>query len=327
MRDMELLRKLTQAFGPSGDEGEIRELIASEMEGFCDSIETDSMGNLTARIQGGGKRIMLAAHMDEIGIMVNHVDKNGFLRFSALGGLYVKDLAQRRVKFKNGLVGVIGSEVSDSDEKQKIEKLYIDIGAKNREEALKEISIGDSAVFCGDFQISGNAVISKALDNRAGCYALIKAAREIKNSKNDLYFVFTSQEEVGLRGAKAAAYSVNPDIAAAVDVTDTGDTPSCPVMEVKAGGGAAVKVMDRSVICDIGVRNMLIECARENDIPYQLEIMADGGTDAGAIQLSKSGVRTGGVSVPTRYIHSPSEMAYISDIEACVKLLKAFAEQ
>ena len=145
--------------------------------------------------------------------------------------------------------------------------------------------------------------------------------KKIKRNKNDLYFVFTTQEEVGLRGAKAAAYSVDPDYAIAIDVTDTGDTPECNVMDVKLGRGAAIKVMDSSIICDVDVRMVLIETAKKNKIPYQIEIMSDGGTDAGAVHLTRAGIKTGGISLPTRYIHSPSEMADIKDLEACCELL------
>ena len=144
---------------------------------------------------------------------------------------------------------------------------------------------------------------------------------EIKDCENDLYFVFTTQEEVGLRGAKTAAFAINPDIAVAVDVTDTGDTPSAPIMAIELGKGTAIKVMDRSIMCDADVRTMMIETAKKNKIPYQLEIMTDGGTDAGAIHLTRAGIKTGGISVPTRYVHSPSEMASMSDIENSVKLL------
>ena len=146
------------------------------------------------------------------------------------------------------------------------------------------------------------------------------------SGENDLYFCFTAQEEVGLRGARTAAYSIEPDYALAVDVTDTGDTPECEKMAVRMGGGAAVKVMDRSIICDADVRCLLIELAKRNKIPYQLEVMCDGGTDAGAIHTSRGGVKTGGVSIPTRYIHSPSEVASLRDIDACVDMLCAFCD-
>lgn len=324
---MKLLKKLTAADGVSGNEEEIRKVIIDEIKDCCDEYTVDAMGNLIAHKKGDGARVMLAAHMDEIGVMVTYIDDNGFARFSPIGGLYVRELVHRRVRFANGTIGVIGSEEKAFNEKPEISKLYIDIGAASKKEAEQRISIGTAAAFIGETVVSGKTVVSKALDNRAGCYMLIKAMQNIKAPKNDLYFVFTTQEEVGLRGAKAAAYSVNPQYAVAVDVTDTGDTPECPVMAVKLGGGAAIKVMDRSVMCDADVRCAMIEAAKKHNIKYQLEIMADGGTDAGAIHLTRAGVKTGGISLPTRYVHSPSEMADMDDLKACVKLLAAVADE
>lgn len=324
---MKLLKKLTAADGVSGCEDAIRSVIIEEIKDCCDEYTVDAMGNLIAHKKGSGARVMLAAHMDEIGIMVTYIDENGFARFSPVGGLYVRELVHRRVRFANGVVGVIGSEEEAFNKKPELSKLYIDFGASSAKEAEKLVSIGDTAVFIGETIVSGNRIISKALDNRAGCYMLIKAMQSIKKAKNDLYFVFTTQEEVGLRGARAAAYSVDPKYAIAVDVTDTGDTPECPVMAVKLGGGAAIKVMDRSVMCDADVRMTMLESAKKHRIKYQLEIMADGGTDAGAIHLSRAGVKTGGISLPTRYVHSPSETADTDDLKACVRLLAAVAEE
>ncbi|MCI5604887.1 MAG: M42 family metallopeptidase [Clostridia bacterium] len=322
---MELLKKLTQANSPSGNEGDICRVIEKEIKEYCDDIKIDALGNLIAHKKGLGDKIMFAAHMDEIGIIVTFIDENGFIRFSAVGGLYVKNMVHLKVRFSNGVIGVIGSEEEGFNKKPELSRLYVDIGAKNREEAEKKVQIGDTAAFIGDCYIINDTVISKALDNRAGCYVLIEALKRIKNTDNDLYFVFTAQEEVGLRGAKAAAFAVKPDFAVAVDVTDTGDTPDAPVMAVKMGNGAAIKIMDRSVMCDSDVRTHLIETARKKHIPYQLEIMTDGGTDAGSIHLSGSGVKTGGISIPTRYIHSPSEMASVKDINSCVDLITLLA--
>ena len=315
---IDLLKKLTQTDGVSGDEGDIRAVIEKEIKKYCDEISTDAMGNLIAHKKGNGKRVMLAAHMDEIGIIVTFIDDLGFIRFGAVGGLDVKDLVGRRVRFKDGTIGVIGSEDEEFSKKADINKLYIDIGISDTKKI--PVQIGDRAAFVGDYTENKTSIISKALDNRVGCYILISALKKIKKNKNDLYFVFTAQEEVGLRGAKTSAYSVNPEYAIAVDVTDAGDTPSAPKMAVKMGNGAAIKVMDRSILCDSTVRNLMCEVSKKNKIPYQLEIMTDGGTDAGAIHLTRAGVKTGGISVPSRYIHSPSEMVAKSDVEACVEL-------
>ncbi|MGN0163824.1 MAG: M42 family metallopeptidase [Candidatus Ornithomonoglobus sp.] len=320
---MKLLKRLTEADAPSGRESAIRDIIKEEAERLGYEVSEDTLGSIIAHRPGNGKKLMLDAHMDEIGVIATYTDDKGFIRFGAVGGLYVKELQHRRVRFENGTIGVIGSEEKAFNEKPELSKLYIDIGAKNKAAAEKLINTGDTAVFDGEFYQRGDTIISKALDNRAGCYVLLKAMEEIKESENDLYFVFSTQEEVGLRGARTAAFGIMPDYAIAVDVTDTGDTPSCPVMDVKLGEGAAIKIMDNSVMCDVHVVAALRKLAAANKIPYQSEIMADGGTDAGAIALTGGGVRAGGISIPTRYIHSPSEMASKKDINACIELVKA----
>ena len=323
---MKLLKRLTEAYAPSGREGEIRNIIKTEAQKLGYEVSEDALGSIIAHRPGKGRKLMLDAHLDEIGIIATYIDDNGFIRFGAVGGLYIKELHKRRVRFENGTIGVIGAEEKKFDKKAEISKLYVDIGARSKREAEKLVKPGDTAVFDGGFCKQGSTIISKALDNRAGCYILLKAMEQIKKSDNDLYFVFSSQEEVGLRGAKTAAFGIMPDYAIAVDVTDTGDTPSCDLMEVKLGGGAAIKVMDRSVMCDINVVRVLRKLAQTGKIAHQTEIMADGGTDAGAIALTGSGVRAGGISLPVRYVHSPSELANAEDIKACVKLVKAACE-
>lgn len=321
---MELLKKLSLFCAPSGREESVAEFIKNEIKDYADSVYTDNLGNLIVHKKGAGKKIMFASHMDEIGIVVTYIDDNGYLRFSDVGGLYTKYLSGRRVVFENGIEGVIYTE--PKNDKNSLLKMYIDIGAKTREDAEKSVNVGDMAVFCGNFNEQNGVILGKALDNRAGCFALIEAIKRIK-SENDLYFVFTVQEEVGLRGARTAAYRVNPDIAISVDVTDTGDTPKSDSVAVKLGKGAGIKVMDYSVICDRDVKMSLIEIAKSENIPYQLEVMTEGGTDAGVMHFARGGVKTGGISIPTRYIHSPSEMIEKSDLDAVIKLICAFAEE
>lgn len=313
---MELLKKLTECSAPSGREEKISELIKSEAEKWADEIYTDTLGNLIVKKGSGGKKIIVLAHMDEIGVVVTYKDDKGFLRFAAVGGLKQKDLVGRRVKFENGEIGVIG--VHDDIDKYEISKMFIDVsGSEN-------INVGDMAVFTGEFYENETHVTSKALDNRAGCYVALKALQGIEKPDNELYFIFTVQEEVGLRGAKTATFGIDADYAVAVDVTAVGDTPSAKEMNVKLGNGAAIKVMDRSVICHSQVRDTLIEIASKNNIPYQLEILTAGGTDAGAAHVSGTGIKTGAISIPTRYIHSPSEMVNKNDLNSCIELLKAF---
>ncbi len=318
---MDLLKKLTECDAPSGREYEVCSLIKTKAEELGFTVTQDGLGSIIANKNGGGKKLMLAAHTDEIGIIVNYIDDNGFIHFSAIGGLYKKELQKRRVRFSNGVIGVIAADEAVFEKDPDINKLYIDIGAKDKSDAQSQIRIGDTAVFDGAFSVSGDTIISKALDDRVGCYILLKAMEKVGDSKNDLYFVFTSQEEVGIRGAKTSAFTVMPDFAIAVDVTDTGDTPDAAKSEVGLGKGAAIKAMDRSVMCDVGVVKTLKALADDKNIPYTTEVMTDGGTDAGAIALTGGGVKTGGISVPVRYIHSPSEMAKVQDINACIDLL------
>ena len=325
---MELLKKLCSIYSPSGNEENICEFLADELKGCGDEIYKDVLGNLIVHKKGNGKKLMLAAHFDEIGVAVTYIDDNGFLRFGAVGGVDPIYSLYQRVEFKNGTKGVVSYEESiDSVKNIKLNKMFIDIGAKNKADAEKKVSIGDFACFTGEFTDMGERVSSKALDNRAGVYVLAETLKNIKNSNYDLYFVFTSQEEVGLRGARVSAFGIEPDIAIAVDVTDTGDTPNCKSMAVKLGDGPAIKVKDSSVICDKDIREALEKCAKDNDIPYQREIMEYGGTDAGVIHTTKYGVKTGAVSIPVRYIHSTSETADKNDIENAVKLLTLFCEE
>ncbi len=324
---MKLLEKLTMTDGVSGNEGAVREIIINEIKKYCDDVSVDAMGSIIAHKKGKGRKVMFAAHTDEIGVVATFIDENGFIRFSNVGGIYVKEILYSKVRFSNGITGVIGAEEDEFNKKPSLDKMYIDIGAANRAEAEKCVSVGDMAAFAGDYREQNGVVISKALDDRAGCYILIEAMKRLKKNKNDLYFVFTCQEEVGLRGAKTAAYAVNPEYAVAVDVTDTGDTPEAPKMAVRLHHGAAIKVMDRSVLCHIDVREALLSAAKKAKIPCQLEVLNIGGTDAGAIHLTRTGVKTGAVSLPLRYMHSPSEVASINDINACIELIIAAADE
>ena len=319
---MELLKRLTEAASPSGRENNVKNIIVNEAQKLGYEISFDALGSVIVHRHGKGKKLMLAAHMDEIGIIAAYADEHGFIRFGGIGGLEVKNLPSQRVRFENGVIGVIGAD-EEFEKKPEISKLYIDIGANGKNHALSRISIGDTAVFVGDFYTDGDIIVSKAIDDRAGCYILLKAMENVSESENDLYFVFTAQEEVGTRGAKTAAYSIMPDYAIAVDVTDTGDIPSCEPSDVKLGSGAAIKALDRSVISDREVFSSLKELADKNSIPHSTEIMLDGGTDTGAIALTGGGVKAGAVSLPVRYIHSPSETAKKGDIDACVSLITA----
>lgn len=324
---MKLLKKLTQAASPSGNEEVICEVIKYEILTLADEIKVDNLGNLIAHIKGEGKRLMLDAHMDEIGVIVTFIEENGFIRFSNLGGIVLNAAHSQRVRFLNGTTGVIYREQNKNQKEIKLSELFIDIGAKSREEAESKIRVGDVAVFVGAFEETETKIISKALDDRVGCYVLIETMRRIKSHKNDLYFVFTVSEELGLRGAKAVSQTVRPDFAIAVDITRTGDLPDEMKMSVKLGGGAAIKVKDNSVLCHPYIKKTLEEICVENNISYQFEVLENGGTDAGAIHVSNGGVPTGCVSVPTRYIHTPCEMISKKDLECVIELLTKVIEK
>lgn len=322
-----LLRTLIQAHGPSGDEGTVCQVIRQEAAAFADEIAVDVMGNLIAHKRGPGPKVMLAAHMDSVGVVVTHIEENGFLRFGALGGLEAKTIAQTAVQFRNGIGGVIAVGEDKAEKEFKLADLYLDIGAKDAAEARTMVSVGDTAVFCAPILENGTRVIAPYLDNRAGCAALLQAMRMLQRPVNDLYVVFTVQEEVGLRGAKPVAWSLEPDYALIVDVTCPDDVPGALHEGTTAlGKGAAIKVMDHSVIAHPAVVEQLSQLASERGIPVQRDLLKVGGTDGGAVHVSRSGVLTGGVSVPCRYTHTPTELIDRRDLDACARLIQAFCE-
>ena len=327
MELFELINTLNAAHGPSGDEGEIRDVISRLAAPFADEVNTDPMGNLILRKKGPGPRVMFAAHMDSIGFIVTHIEKEGFLRVGRLGGISPKEAAYTPIRFKNGVRGVVVPEEKADFGKLKLDECYLDIGAADQEEAKRLVQVGDTAVYDSPSFISGDKVVSPYLDNRISCAILLKTMEQVKESPNDLWFVFTAQEEVGIRGGKTAAWGVDPAYGIAVDVTDVDDTPGSEQSgTVQLGKGAAVKVMDSSVICHPEMVSKLEELARAENIPAQRDILRAGGTDAGAIHITRGGVKTGGISVPCRYIHTPVEMACLTDAQACVHLAAAFAQ-
>lgn len=323
-----VIKQLTEAFGPSGYETEVTALIQSMVKEHVDEVKTDVLGNLIAVKKGSpdGRKIMFAAHTDEIGLVITHIDDKGFLRFGTVGGVGISTLVGNRVRFAGGAVGAIYQE-KGSWKELTIDKLYIDIGAENKEDAQKKVKLGEFGIFHREFEDLGNRLIAKSMDDRVGCAVLIEALKKIDAPKNTLYFVFTSQEEVGLRGARTAAYGIEPDLGIALDVTLTGDMPEAQRMDVSLGKGAAIKVKDSSLIAHPKVKDLLVDLAEEKQIPYQMEVLDAGGTDAGAIHLTKTGVPSGAISIPTRYVHTPSEMVDIRDVEACVDLVVALADK
>ncbi len=322
----ELIKELTEAFGPSGSEDVVREAIKKHIAGRVDKMRTDPLGNLIALKKGQAesgveaRKIMLAAHMDEIGVIISHVDEKGFLRFARVGGVYPLTLLGSRVVFADGSTGVIGREKPDKPtDFPTIDKMFIDVGAPDKEHLTRKV--GDVASFVRPFVDLGKRLTAKAFDDRIGCAILIQTLLELKTTPHDVYFVFTVQEEVGLRGALTSAFGVEPDVAIALDVTTTGDTPEAHPMAVSLGAGPAIKVKDRGMLAHPGVKNWMANTAERLGLPYQFEVLERGTTDAMAIQTSRAGVAAGVISIPCRYVHSPSEMVDYDDVQNAVKLL------
>ena len=317
-----LLQKLTDTFSPSGYEDAIRDLIRAEIKPLADEVRVDALGNLIARKGRDGKKVMIAAHMDEIGLIVSHVDERGFARFAPIGGVFGRYLLGGRVRFLNGAQGLIGYDrLEHVTEIPSADKMFIDIGATSPKDC--PVEIGDVAAFERPFLDLGQRVIAKSLDNRTGVLVAIETLRALKSTPNEVYVVFTTQEEIGSRGAGAAAFGLDPEIGIAVDVTPSGDTPDSFKLEVALGKGAAIKISDVGMIADPRVVSWMTRVAEKAHIPYQREVLTIGSTDARSIQTSRSGVLSGALSIPVRYVHSPSEMVDMNDVQNSVKLLTA----
>jgi tetrahedral aminopeptidase len=327
-----LIQKLVETAAPSGFEAKIRKVIREEIEPFSDEIRIDSLGNLIA-VKGNAhpdsKKIMLAAHMDEIGLMATHIDDAGYTRFLPIGGVSPLTCLGGRVKFLNGTTGVIGVERLDPGKAPSMNQLFIDTGCSSREDC--QVKVGDVAVFERPFSSLGTRLVAKAMDDRISVAILIETLRQLSKTNRELphqvYFVFSVQEEVGTRGATTAAFGLEPDLGLAVDVTATGDTPKGLKMDVSLGGGPAIKVRDQGNLSDPRVVGWMVRTAEQARLPYQMEVLERGGTDARAIQLSRAGVPAGCLSIPCRYIHSPSEMVDSRDVENALRLLVALLNQ
>jgi endoglucanase len=322
-----LLKTLTETYAPSGYEDAVRKIIQKEVKPFADEVRVDAMGSLIVRKKPtvtvkNSKRIMLAAHMDEIGVIVSHVDKNGFVRFASNGGVFGRYTLGARIRFMNGVTGVVGFDKLEAvDQAPALSKMYIDVGATSRSNC--PVKVGDFGAFERSYMEMGSRLVAKSLDDRSGVVVLIEALKSIKSTPHDLYFVFTTQEEVGVRGAGTAAYSIDPEIGIAIDVTGTGDTPASLKMAMELGKGPCVKVRDPGLLADPRVVEWMITTAEKAKLPYQREVLLMGSTDARAIQITRAGVMAGALSIPCRYIHSASEMVDYEDLKNSVKLLTA----
>ncbi|MFN3691443.1 MAG: M42 family metallopeptidase [Fervidobacterium sp.] len=329
-----LVEKLTTAKSPSGRESEIAEIILEELKGYIDGYKIDKLGNLIVWKNGKtGKKILLDAHMDEIGVVVTNIDERGFLKIDRVGGVSPYTIYQNRLRFGDivGIVGIEGEspeELQSNVQKLSFEKLFVDIGATSREEAEKLCPIGTFGTFDSYFHMQGQYMISKSMDDRIGCAVIVEVMKRLTSPKNTVYGVFAVQEEVGLIGAYVAGYDINPDVAIALDVTGVGDTPKgLKRVPMALGKGACIKVKDMASISNRYIVEKLKNLAEKYNIPHQMEVLIFGGTDAAGYQATKSGIPSATISIPTRYIHTPSEMVYTPDVEATIELTLKYCEE
>lgn len=332
--DVKLLAQICEVAGVPGHEQRVRELVLKNIKDIADTIESDNLGNVYAIKKGkdSSKRVMVAAHMDEIGFMVKHIDSNGFIRFHTLGGFDPKTLTAQRVVVhgKKDLIGVMGSKpihIMTPEERNKnvqISDFFIDMGLPKKE-VEKYITIGDTISRDRQLIEMGDCVNCKSIDNRVSVYVLIETLKLLEDCPYDVYGVFSVQEEVGIRGANAAAHNINPTFGFGLDTTIAYDLPGAREDEqiTKLGEGVAIKLMDASTICDYRMVRYQKEIADKFKIKWQPELLPMGGTDTAGIQrMGKTGAIAGAISIPTRHLHQVIEMAHKSDIEASVLLLK-----
>lgn len=339
---MKLLKTLSEASGAPGFEDEIRSLVIKELKGLCDEVRVDRLGSVIAikRATTGKKkqplRVMLAGHMDEIGFVVKHVDDKGFLRLNPLGGFDPKTLIAKRVTVradKKDFTGVIGCKpihvMSDEERKRmpKLTDLFVDVGLSG-DEAKKCIQIGDPVTLKQEFVEMNDLACGKSMDNRAAVWTLLRTLKALKKKQHhvDIYAVFTTQEEIGVRGAIVSAFGVEPDIGVALDVTLACDMPDSGEKDhiTKLGQGVAIKVCDNGSISNPKLVRFCRELAKKKKIPFQMEVLPGGGTDARGIQLSRAGVPVITFSIPTRYIHTVVETLHKQDLQGTVDLLTHF---
>ncbi len=330
----EVLKRLTEANGVTGNEDEVREIILELAAETGAEVSVDRMGNVIAKKKGrtGNKKVMVAAHMDEVGFIITYISENGMLKFKPVGGIDQRILLSKRVHIGKdripGVIGVKAIHLQEPKERSTVirqKQMYIDIGASSKEEAQRVVQLGDYACFDSAFIPFGdNKVKAKALDDRAGCAILLELLKQTYNF--DLIACFTVQEEIGLRGARVAAWHVEPDMAVVVEGTTCADIPDVPehMHTTRMGMGPAISFMDHSSIAHPELFRQMVETAEKNSIPYQIKENISGGNDAGSIQKSRGGVPTVVVSVPCRYIHSPSSMMDLDDYNNTIRLMKEF---
>ena len=337
--EVKLLASLSNAFGPPGSEDEVREILRRELEEHADEVKVDKLGNIFFHHHGREEypRIMITAHMDEVAYLITNIDENGFLRFHTLGGIVSGIMPGQRILLRGdkgyvrGIIGTKPPHLMKPEEREKVipmEDLFIDIGAGSRKEVEeKGITIGSTGVFDVEFtELGGGYLMGKAFDDRAGCTVLVKVFKALKDTPYNLIAVGTVQEEVGLRGARTAAWQAYPDYALALEGTFANDIPGVREDRVaaKLKSGPVITIVDRATITHPKILKTLVSVAKQKNIPFQFKKIPAGGTDAGAIHLTKAGVPSGTVAVPCRYIHGPAAITHIQDLKNTIKLVEEF---
>ncbi|KEO83747.1 M42 family metallopeptidase [Tumebacillus flagellatus] len=318
----ELLTRLSEACGPWGREEKVREILKAAVEPYADDIQVDVLGNLIVTKKGTGdsrKQLLLVAHMDEEGLLVNHIEDNGYLRIQ--GQLEPAYLVGQRIEFPNGTIGIVHAESAGSPGDLTFFGLFVDIGATTAEQAKQRVRLGDIGTLSHTvLELTENKLVGKAMDNRAGCAAAVEVLKNLGSQAHDVTVVFSTQDGVGNRGIKPAGFGLEPDFALVLDTVRTGDTPGAGRLEVKLGDGVAVKLIDKNYIVPPRVKHFLFDLAEANNIPYQLEVLQEGSNDAGALLTLRDGVPTGGLSIPVRYSNTTSEMVDLHDVQAAADL-------
>lgn len=321
------IEELTALFGPSGRETAVAEYIKHALMELGAEVSVDTMGNVVGKMGTEEPKLLFAAHMDTVGLMVTAIDEQGFLSFTNVGSLEPSMIAQTFVRFENGVQAAVCVREDKVGKELKLKDLYLDLGVRDRAEAEKLVSLGDMAVFLPHFHRNGSKLMATYLDDRSGCGVLLSAAEKIKTPRNRMVFLFTVQEEIGTRGAAPGAYGVMPDAAFAVDVTDVNDVPGTMHQGTTAlGKGAGIMILDSNAMSRPQVVSAMERIGAEHNIPCQRDVLLSGGTDAGPMAQVGRGIPVGGVSIPCRYVHGPIEVCDTSDLEACADLIAAMAE-
>lgn len=322
----QLILELAAHTAPSGTESDVQHKFLDHVRDVADEAFIDTLGNGIARKHGAGPHILLAAHADEAGVMVIHIEDDGFLRIVSVGEVDAQTLVGRHVQFTNGTMGVIGVEANVKD--VTFDHLYVDIAASTREAAQEQVHIGSEGVIAETVvALNDHTLAGRALDNRVGCAIAIETFRQASQAGANVSLVFTAQQAVGARGARTAAFRLQPDLALVIDAAPAGDMPDAPRMALKLGAGPAIKIIDRTAIVPLDIKDLLIAAAATAQIPVQYEVWTGGRTDAGHIQGAAGGVAIGGVSYPARYVGGPSTVIDLRDAQAAVRLLVGAIER